>query len=82
MTDALGRGPLGGCVGCLLSKEGRVMLLLAWLLVSVGVGVIFGAAIDKERLAVRIAFGVGSACILAGGGVLVATLWIWVGTQL
>ena len=50
------------------TKEGSVMLLLAWLLVSVGVGVIFGAAIDRERLAVRIAFGVGSACILAGGG--------------
>ncbi len=50
------------------TKEDSVMLLLAWLLVSVGLGVIFGAAIDRERLAVRIAFGVGSACILAGGG--------------
>jgi hypothetical protein len=64
------------------TKEDSVMLLLAWLLVSVGVGVIFGAAIDRERLAVRIAFGVGSACILAGGGVLVAALWSWLVTQL
>jgi hypothetical protein len=31
---------------------------------------------------VRIAFGVGSACILAGGGILVAALWTWLRTQL
>ena len=63
------------------TKEGRVVLLLAWLLVSAGVGVIFGAAIDRETLAERIAWGVGTACILAGGGILVAMLWSWVGTQ-
>ena len=82
MTDALGRGSLAGHVGCVHQGGQSVMLLLAWLLVSVGVGVIFGAAIDRERLAVRIAFGVGSACILAGGGILVAALWSWLGTQL
>ncbi len=58
------------------------MLVLAWLLLSAGVGVIFGAAIDRETLAERIAWGIGTACILAGGGILVAELWGWVGTQM
>ncbi len=55
---------------------------MAWLLVSAGVGVIFGAAINRETLVERIAWGVGTGCILAGGGILVAKLWSWVGTQL
>ncbi len=59
-----------------------MVLLLAWLLVSAGVGVIFGAAINRETLVERIAWGVGTGCILAGGGILVAKLWSWMGTQL
>ena len=38
------------------------MLLLAWLLLGAGVGVIFCAAIEGETLAERIAFG--EYCIL------------------
>ena len=61
-----------------------MMLLLAWLLVSVGVGVIFGAAIDRERPAVRIAFfGVGGGGVHpCRWGVLVGALWGWPVTQL
>ena len=43
---------------------------MAWLLLGPGVGVIFGAAIDRETLAERIAWGIGTACILAGSGLL------------
>lgn len=57
-------------------------LMLGWLLVSAGAGAALGASIDKAPVAERIFAGVGLACLMAGGGILLGRLWVWSGTVL